>query len=479
MAQNSRKNEELARVINTVLLRKGGELKILNVNTLLHELRTKCDVQIPNGQALLRFLENFPNNFAISTVRYGKTKPVTQIRMVSDIELCGEYSKKLGICIGECGQLHICKFFLLSGHCEFGPQCKFGHDYTSEHNFNILISHLLDPKLMKIEDLRELLCNHECRNATTMPNTCKFYNTSHTCTNKTCKNLHICRHFLEGSCKFGPRCNRNHSVLESSVLDILKDYGFDVNQDSEVILHDLQDHFQNKKSADVRSSQSLMLSSRGRSVMHLAGLSVMSAPTPQPQKQRGRSAVRNQKTIGDFSGYRSRSIEQHQLQDSEGPLSAAYRRSMALRPTMPTRPIMPIMPIPLKLELTPKSSLTSKPALPAKLTKTRSTSVTQESVLVICIHHLRGKCLFGSNCRYHHKSTIYQWQWKAGSDFEWNDFGEEENIQLEKNFCQVENTECYLKMGYLNLFICLSICSSTHPFVNSSSSFFLSIYLLT
>ncbi|XP_041363712.1 protein mono-ADP-ribosyltransferase PARP12-like [Gigantopelta aegis] len=247
-------NEDLARLVNMVLLKQGGQL---NIDQLQQDLTKNQGVQIANVQSLLIFLKKFPRNFVINTVGDGRKK-VSDVRVISDIETCVEHCKKQGSCHsqnGECGRLHICKFFLLSGHCNFGPGCAFGHDFISRHNFNVFMSHMLDPGSIEAEYLRDLLCQNECRNATTMPDTCKFYNTSKTCSNKRCRSLHICRHFLEGTCKFGSDCRRNHSVEEPSFMDILEDYGFDVNRNPEVILEDLQNFYKNNTSTNIESSQ--------------------------------------------------------------------------------------------------------------------------------------------------------------------------------------------------------------------------------
>ncbi|XP_041363851.1 protein mono-ADP-ribosyltransferase PARP12-like [Gigantopelta aegis] len=438
-------NKDLARLINMVLLKQGGQL---NIDQLHQDLTKNQGVQIPNVQSLLIFLEKFPRNFVINTVRH-RRKNVSNVRVISDIETCAEHCKKQGSCHsqnGECGRLHICKFFLLSGRCHFGPGCAFGHDFISRHNFNVFMSHMLDPRYIEENSLRDLLCQNECRNATTMPDTCKFYNTSKTCSNKRCRSLHICRHFLEGTCKFGSDCRRNHSVEEPSVLDILEDYGFDVNRNPEVILEDLQNFYKNNTSTNIGSSQPSGLSYRSRSVNNLADPLSMSVFDPPPQRQRGRSAGRHRERNGiSFEGHIG-SVERYRIwsPQPDGFLSDSDREQEVYVPTL-RRPPSAVPAVPVPRSRTKQSPLAM--ALPPKPAISTFRSVSKESTLKICIHYLRGKCLFGGKCRYHHKSTIYQWQWKKNTDLDWTDFDEEENITLEKGFSQVEEAECYLKMG--------------------------------
>ncbi|XP_041364612.1 protein mono-ADP-ribosyltransferase PARP12-like [Gigantopelta aegis] len=440
-------NENLARLINMVLLKQGGQLKIdqLHQDLTKNQLYRNQGVQIPDIQSLLIFLKKFPRNFVINTVRH-RRKKVSDVCVISDIETCVEHCKKQRSCHsqnGECGRLHICQFFLLSGRCHFDPRCAFGHDFTSQHNFNVFMSHMLNPRSIEENVLRDLLCRNECRNATTMPDTCNFYNTSNTCSKKKCRNLHICRHFLEGTCKFGSGCRKNHSVEETSVMDILEDYGFDVDRHPEVILEDLQNFYKNNTSTNIGSSQPSGLSYRSRSVNNLADPPRMSVFDPPPQRQRGRSAGRQrERDRTSFEGHIG-SVERYRIQSPQPDdfSSDSDREQEAYVPTLRRPPsAVPVVPV-------PRSRTKQSPLAMVLPSKPTFRSVSKESTLKICIHYLRGKCLFGGKCRYHHKSTIYQWQWKRNTDLDWTDFDKEKNITLEKSFSHVEEAECYLKMG--------------------------------
>ncbi|XP_009983428.1 PREDICTED: zinc finger CCCH-type antiviral protein 1-like, partial [Tauraco erythrolophus] len=58
---------------------------------------------------------------------------------------------------------------------------------------------------------------------------CQFYNRKHdTCSQqKNCNKLHVCRHFLQGECRFLP-CKRSHNLLDAHALRVLKTEGIDV-----------------------------------------------------------------------------------------------------------------------------------------------------------------------------------------------------------------------------------------------------------
>ncbi|XP_041378226.1 uncharacterized protein LOC121390469 [Gigantopelta aegis] len=243
----------LAMKVNALILGQGRQLGIRN---LKKELKRNYRITV-RSKELLHLLEEFHNNFGI---KRGVNQLVNVLVIsktdVSRIKICTEFAKKGGSCrsdMGECGGLHICKFFLLSDCCNFGPNCCFGHDFGTVHNHSVLKSHFINSSDISIDKLRDLFRRIENRNFSTMPDTCKFYNTSKTCKNENCKSLHLCRHFLEGCCKFGNSCMRNHEIRDATVLEILDHYGFDVCQQKDQILKDLKS-FYIKRVSDVSPS---------------------------------------------------------------------------------------------------------------------------------------------------------------------------------------------------------------------------------
>ena len=81
----------------------------------------------------------------------------------------------------------------------------------------------------------------------------------------------------------------------------------------------------------------------------------------------------------------------------------------------------------------------------------------------ICIYHLRGKCRYGNKCHGQHKDCMYQWQFADGGEWtdfkpssnierdggEWTDFIPSSNIEIEMIYCDVNNTDCHVKYGYV------------------------------
>ena len=238
----------LAMTLNAIVLKHGGQL---DIKTLKKELKRGYQIETPRRD-ILDLLKECSNIFDV-TPEKAKTSMVISKTVVSRIKICIEFTRRKGNCHcinGECNGLHICKFFLLSDSCKYGPDCCFGHEFHTKHNRNVLMKHFLHSVFTHVTDFREVFCQIENRNFTTMPDTCKFYNTSKTCRNDNCRNLHLCRHFLEGSCKFGGRCKRSHEICGPSVREILVQYGFDVSEQKDKLLRDLKTFYTKKVSGE-------------------------------------------------------------------------------------------------------------------------------------------------------------------------------------------------------------------------------------
>eukprot|EP00079_Xenopus_tropicalis_P013699 XP_002942703.2 PREDICTED: poly [ADP-ribose] polymerase 12-like [Xenopus tropicalis] len=140
----------------------------------------------------------------------------------SALRLCTQTNPK---CAGECGQLHLCRFYLL-GNCS-RQKCKFYHSIHIPHNLSVLQKYNLES--MSIEELRQLLLQND---PNLLPDICSHYNRGDgphgSCTFKNkCNKLHICQHFLQGDCKFGQKCKRCHNLSDEENLKKLTKWGLD------------------------------------------------------------------------------------------------------------------------------------------------------------------------------------------------------------------------------------------------------------
>eukprot|EP00062_Callorhinchus_milii_P006503 gi/632947101/ref/XP_007888888.1/ PREDICTED: poly [ADP-ribose] polymerase 12 [Callorhinchus milii] len=167
--------------------------------------------------------------------RSGSAVPGTRIAQdtlvlaVTAVRLCKEYVRRG--CAGPCGQLHLCRYFVY-GNCKFSKGrkiCNFSHNITSNHNATIIQNNCLsslDPK-----ELCQLLLQNDL---SLLPEVCLFYNKgpglNGACNFKeSCTKLHICQHFIQGTCKFGSKCKRSHS-FESNGSNALEHLSMEFNQ---------------------------------------------------------------------------------------------------------------------------------------------------------------------------------------------------------------------------------------------------------
>ncbi|NXN81318.1 PAR12 polymerase, partial [Bombycilla garrulus] len=136
---------------------------------------------------------------------------------VTDVRVC-----ILKECHG-CERLHLCKLYLM-GRCNLGPRsCKYLHDIMNEENKKVLKKH--DLSGLSENDLQVLLLQND---PFFLPDTCHFYNKkgSHCMHRNNCNKLHVCRHFLQGNCKF-PHCIMSHYLLDEHGLRVLEAAGID------------------------------------------------------------------------------------------------------------------------------------------------------------------------------------------------------------------------------------------------------------
>lgn len=166
------------------------------------------------------------------------------VSLVTDLIICPDHCTEDGCPRDEsCPHLHMCRFHLLH-RCQFqnpekpGTICKFGHDLDDMHTKTLLEQHAL--RGLSVEQLRVVFRNNRC--LATIPRICKFYNVGSSCTKDDfCPDLHLCRHFIFESCKFGSRCMRSHNVHHWKCQEILTSYGYTMDRE---ILTNLRSNIQ-------------------------------------------------------------------------------------------------------------------------------------------------------------------------------------------------------------------------------------------
>uniref|UniRef100_A0A8B9MTH5 C3H1-type domain-containing protein n=1 Tax=Accipiter nisus TaxID=211598 RepID=A0A8B9MTH5_9AVES len=150
---------------------------------------------------------------------------VVVVVATSPVRLCQEHGAG---CEGQCGRLHLCKYHL-KGLCRNQKECKFVHNFHSDHNLCVLKLYGLEN--LNSDELRQLLLQNE---PSLLPEVCLHYNKGDgpygSCTyKKICTKLHVCQYFLRGQCRFGSSCKRSHDFLKSDCYEKLERQGMSSN----------------------------------------------------------------------------------------------------------------------------------------------------------------------------------------------------------------------------------------------------------
>ncbi|XP_074681747.1 protein mono-ADP-ribosyltransferase PARP12-like isoform X1 [Strix aluco] len=141
----------------------------------------------------------------------------TRVLALSGVRLCVRKE------CGGCERLHLCKLHLM-GRCNLGVRsCKYSHDILSAENKKVLKTHELSG--LDENELRVLLLQND---PFLLPDACQFYNRKDDiCIQQNhCNKLHICRHFLQGECRFS-LCKKSHDLLDGHSLRVLETGGID------------------------------------------------------------------------------------------------------------------------------------------------------------------------------------------------------------------------------------------------------------
>ena len=178
------------------------------------------------------FVNRFPQLFTLS--RQGKSKSKVTVKLDVPLEFCPQAGEKGGCVTKGCESLHLCPFFIKES-CKFGAKCKSSHNYRDEHTSSVLgrfrLGFLLNrdsSTLILQKILKHIEGESEIQRAAanrSVPDICKFYNKASTCTKgDKCPFLHVCEHFIDGDCKFGESCKREHDFSDPHNKRVLEKY---------------------------------------------------------------------------------------------------------------------------------------------------------------------------------------------------------------------------------------------------------------
>ena len=248
-----------------------------------------------------------------------------------------------------CSRLHVCLHYV-NGTCRFGDKCLKSHNVFDPQPKAVLVLCGVDIERSNSEVLADLRACHMISTSTQLagsvvnrpptgkcsqnvPDVCSFYNVISGCNKDSrCTRLHICKHYISGSCKFGQKCKRSHNIFDTQPKQILRRWGVDVARSPKEVLAEL------------------------------------------------------------------RSLTTEKPQDCDKPKATSAE----------------------------------------ELSKSKDTEE-------VCTYHLHGRCLYGGNCKRHHCALPYQWQ-RQQTDGQWTDFILSDNIKCEQEYCDPENDSCHLDL---------------------------------
>ena len=228
MANSSTPREAVEEMIE-LLLGSGGELELGGLVLQLSSLNRR----FVSDSGALEFVKRFPQLFSQATI--GRSKSKVMVKLDIPLEFCAQAGEKGGCVTKGCIALHLCPFFI-KGTCKFGLKCKRSHNYGDEHTVGVLnrfrlgfltkhpSSSLLQKIFKMIVDESELQRTAAKRS---VPDICKFYNKATCEKGDNCPYLHVCQHFIDGDCKFGEGCKREHDFSDPHNKKVLKEYDLD------------------------------------------------------------------------------------------------------------------------------------------------------------------------------------------------------------------------------------------------------------
>ena len=151
------------------------------------------------------------------------------------LDIALEFCSKAGCDAKGCNALHLCLFFIKET-CKFGLKCKRSHNYGDEHTVGVLNHFRLgfltkDPSHSLLRKIFKMIVDESELQRTaakkSVPDICKFYNKAICKKADNCPCLHVCEHFIDGDCKFGEGCKREHDFSDPHNKKVLKEYDLD------------------------------------------------------------------------------------------------------------------------------------------------------------------------------------------------------------------------------------------------------------
>ena len=177
----------------------GGQLTFSELLNMMKYLGSQVSTLYVGN--LQKILNAHPHLFELD--ESGREKYQTKVMLAFEVQICEQPRKCNGFPI--CKALHICKYFIQDKcRASVNHKCSFGHDLHSSHNLAVLTELNMEQiEPLKLKDWIQKQHNNRRSRPSRPPKICNFYNTAAGCDKgENCSFLHLCRYFVNRSCKF-------------------------------------------------------------------------------------------------------------------------------------------------------------------------------------------------------------------------------------------------------------------------------------
>ena len=250
------------------------------------------------------------------------------------------------------------------------------------------------------------------------------------CTIRDCQKLHLCTHFIMGTCTFGEKCRKSHCIDDQHTQRILHATRLEFTMlDPGVLLELLRKRFKESEiqiTATRRDMPEICKHythqngcSKGATCafLHVCNYYIEGECKFKSECKREHSFkdAHNQKVLKVYS--------MHKLHESQILACLRGRQGTGRR----------------TLSSSSDSSHPDTSACHPSSAPPRITGSPNGKAKDICGFHLRGKCNYGDKCMNHHTELPYLWEYskEVAGNASWEGFLDDLNMMVEEAFCDV------------------------------------------